>query len=246
MGARRWYVFDFQTLKRTAMKLAIHTFVILLLIGLGFSARGQLEYSLRTGIQINDVSVKGAGSFAGELPKSMTGTFAYLESDIPVSGNFSVLSGLGYTRKGFSVREDFNVDVLGLDLPVGARVLTKLDFIELPLMGKMEWGEGPVKFQAGMGPYIAYAFNGKLDPKASLFLEFDLPDIDINLDNNLYNRWDAGLAGMLGASYSFGSGSAFIEGRYQHGLTDMLDEPLLDIRVKNRAVQLGLGLRFQF
>ena len=50
--------------------------------------------------------------------------------------NFSLVTGAKYASRGFRMQEDLNIEVFGLDLPVGAKVDTRIDYVEVPVAFK--------------------------------------------------------------------------------------------------------------
>jgi hypothetical protein len=113
-------------------------------------------------------------------------------------------------------------------------------------LAKVRTNTEGINLYAFGGPSVGYALSGELDPRASVLLDFDLPNIDIPLDNNIYNRWEFSLVGGAGFEIPTGTGAIFGDIRYEHGLTNMLDNPLVDVRLKNEGVTAGIGYKHYF
>ena len=93
------------------------------------------------------------------------------------------------------------------------------------------------------GPSIAYAMDGKLRTKINSIIDINLTKTNINLANEDYNRFEfAGVVGT-GAFININNAKLFAEFKYHHGFSDLLDDPILDIQLKNRAFGIGMGLQ---
>jgi hypothetical protein len=142
----------------------------------------------------------------------------------------SLVTGAQYSSRGFGAREQFNVEFFGLDLPVGASVETRLHYLEVPLMLKYNLTEHGVRPYIKAGATAGYAISGKITPKINALINWNLPAININLENDLYNRFD--LSAVAGAGISIPTnenGSITMEATYRYSLNDMFLDNITDI-----------------
>ncbi len=164
-----------------------------------------------------------------------------------LSNHFSVLTGAQFASRGFAAREHFNIDVLGIDLPVGASVETRLNYIEVPLAMKYYFTNHGVMPYVRAGGSVGYAVEGKITPTVDAIIPWRLPSIPLNLENDLYNRVDLALQAGAGVSIPVNSTSALqFEVNYRHGLSDMLHEPILNLDIRSYGFTAGIGFTINF
>src|SRR4030095_16048279 len=152
-----------------------------------------------------------------------------------------------YSSRGFTARDKFNIDAFGLDLPVDARIDTRLEYIEVPLMLKYSIGNGKITPYIKAGATAGYAVSGKYQPKVDAIITWKLPAINVNLENDMYNRFD--FAGTVGAGLSVPineTGALQFDVNYRHSLNDMFHDKITDIRVKSFGFSAGIGYTMRF
>jgi len=203
------------------------------------------------------VGVKGIVIFAdastevfidnvNNAPKASAALGIGVFSEIPLNASFSFVPELQYIQKGFTLNEGFNTSVFGMGVPVGAKVTTRLNYLEAPLLLKGKINTGAVNLYAVAGPSFGYATSGTLQPKVTVLIDFNLPETDINLSNDIYDRKD--IAGIIGggAELPIGTGNLFADVRYQHSFTNIIKDPIADINISNKGVQLSVGYSYAF
>ena len=170
-----------------------------------------------------------------------------LQYEQKLSGQWSMVTGAQYTSRGFGAREQLDINVLGLDLPLGASMETRLHYLEVPLMLQYNLREGGVTPYLKAGASAAYALDGKITPKIDALVTWNLPSIPINLENDLYNRFD--LSALAGAGISIPTndiGSIQLEINYRHSLNDMFLDNITDVRIKTNGWTAGIGYSIRF
>ena len=208
--------------------------------------QAQISVGAKIGANFADTRVDGLlGNLAPEQT-TFTGFTAGVMAEIPMINALSFRPELNYIQKGFTVSQSFDVDLIGIDMEVGAKARTRINYIELPLLLKYSIGSDAAKVYAIAGPSIAYAANAELNPVATFIVDFNLPSIPINLDNNIYNRWE--ISGVLGAGgeVKAGNGKVFADARYNLGFTNMLNNPIVDLRIKNQGFNVSAGYAYSF
>ena len=153
------------------------------------NVNAQISVGAKIGANFADTRVDGLlGNLAPEQT-TFTGFTAGVMAEIPMINALSFRPELNYIQKGFTVSQSFDVDLIGIDMEVGAKARTRINYIELPLLLKYSIGSDAAKVYAIAGPSIAYAANAELNPVATFIVDFNLLSIPINLDNNIYKRW---------------------------------------------------------
>ena len=198
---------------------------------------------------MSDIQVTGLGlldlldPYIKPIPQYTAG----LQFEKELGRQFSVITGAQYTSRGFTAKENLNIDLLGLDLPIDARIDTRLKYVEVPLMLKYSIGSNAVKPYVKAGASAGYAFSGKLQPKVDAIITWNLPAISINLENDMYNRFD--VSGIVGAGVDIPineTGSIQLDFNYRHSLNDMFLDKITDIRIKSHGFSVGVGYTMRF
>jgi hypothetical protein len=166
-----------------------------------------------------------------------------LAGEYAVNEHFSVLSEINYQEKGFRIREQMDVNLLNIDIPLGVRVDTRVRYIDLPVMAKYAFGNGVVKAYVAAGPQVSYALNGRVKTRADFLVDFNVTNIPINFSTVNYQRYD--LAGVVAAGVDFptGNGKVFFDARYSQGLSDSFKLPVIDLNIKNHGFGFGIGYK---
>lgn len=156
---------------------------------------------------------------------------------------FSFQSGLGYTEKGFQLKEGFDLDILNLPMEIGVEANTTLRYVELPIQMKYNFNDGPLSFYALAGPTIGYAMSGDVRTKANLIFDINLIRNKLDLNDDIYRRVElSGILG-LGAEIKFDQGALVAQVNYQQGFSRVIDNTLLDLKLKNYGFGMNIGYR---
>lgn len=222
-----------------------------ILFGLCFmhQAHAQSNVTAHAAVGRSDIEVHGLGLLDVITPyiKPITQYTVGIQYEKDFTRHLAFITGGQYTSRGFGARESFNVDVFGLELPLGASIETRLNYIEVPLMLKYNITDGGITPYIQAGASAAYALNGKMTPKVEALISWRLPSIDINLENDMYNRFDVSAlvgAGVMIPTNEFGSFR--IEATYRHSLNDMFLDNITDIRIKSHGFAVGIGYAVRF
>ena len=202
----------------------------------------QFQLGVKTSYDVTSGTIDGVAEFLPS-PDYMDNYSVGLYGNLPLGQGFSFQPELLFRQKGFSVRESFPVDVFAIDIPIGVEARTIFKYVEMPLLAKYSTGDR-VKFFIEAGPALGYAVDAKLKERAHLIVDFNIGEQDLNLSNDLYNRFE--LSGLIGGGISIPAGNANIDlgMRYQHSITDILDDPIIDVRLRNYGFTFGAGVRF--
>ena len=167
--------------------------------------------------------------------------------NVPVAGGFSVQPELHFTRKGFKIDESADLKLFDVPLPVGGVAVTRINYVELPVLAKYNFGTGSVSAYLTAGPSVSYATGGRLDTRARVLVEIDLFSTDLNLDAIDYRRTE--LSGVLGGGVQFkaqNGNTFFVDARYTRGLTQVVDIPVVRDRLEQQSfgINVGYGIAF--
>ncbi len=206
------------------------------------------QYSIGAKIGVNFADTRVDGLLGDLAPEQTTysGFTAGIVAEIPLVNALSFRPEINYIQKGFTVGKAFDVSLLGIDMPIGAKAKTRINYIEMPLLLKYSYGTDDAKVYAIAGPNISYASSAELRPIATLIIDFNLPRVNINLGDDIYNRMEVSGTMGLGGEIKAGNGKIFADARYTLGFTNMLDNPIIDMRIKNQGFNISTGYAYTF
>lgn len=165
--------------------------------------------------------------------------------DIPLGERVSFRPELAYAQRGLVIRQSFDFDVLGVNVPLGARIALQTQNIELPLLAKINLAnsDSPVQPYLILGPAVSYAAGSRVSARGDGL--FRTQPLNLNLPlGGIMNRWDVSGVGGLGLAFNAGAGQIMLEGRYVHGFTRQIEVPVVQLPVRNRGVSVSLGYSF--
>lgn len=225
------------------MKRLFLTFTTLFfLVAISTVSFAQVQVGFRGGVNVGSVSMPN-GLDLSSVVKPSAGPTGAIFLDIPLSDRVSLRPELAYVQKGFLVRDGFNFNVGGFNLPLGARIAYQSQDIEVPLLLKVNLTDGPVQPYLLAGPAVSYAADGRIRTRATGLFTTQPLDVDLNY-GGLLNRWDfSGVAGA-GLALNVGAGKLFGEVRYEYGFTRQVQVPVFNVNVRNRGVTVSVGYSF--
>lgn len=157
------------------------------------SDSSKLKIGLKGGVNFSNLNADSVDD-NNVLTGFNLGVFARL----PITQTFAIQPELLYTTKGAELQYN-NAFVNGTST-------FKLNYLELPVLLVINLSEN---FSVHGGPYVAYLIDGKAtnDAQGTLF------DVENNLSNDDYNKFDSGVA--LGIGYE--TNSIGFGARYSYG-----------------------------
>lgn len=160
--------------------------------------------------------------------------------ELPINKNFSIQPELTFTQKGFLLKEgiDAGGDFLGVDLKIGARAALKTNYIEVPVLAKIKMGaeENGVRSYFVFGPAVGYMADAGVVVRVLQILP-----IRSDIGTGFFNQFEISGVGGAGIEIPIGNAKMFLEGRYQHGFSRVLDTPVIALPVRNRTFGASLG-----
>jgi hypothetical protein len=161
-----------------------------------------------------------------------TGFFAGVNTNIPVTKNFSIEPGLYYTQKGYDLAGKF--DMKGIEfLGAKAKAGLQTQYIDLPVLFKGNFGG----FQIFAGPQVSYLAQANLKTTAGV-LGFNILNKTMDVSDQ-FNRWDAAVT--AGVGYQFTNGMN-IMASYDYGLVKV--DASQNLNAFNRSIKVGIGINF--
>jgi Outer membrane protein beta-barrel domain len=220
------------------MKTLIKTIVLFLVANFSFAQTVQL------GVRMG---ANGSKMTQFELVENLIPEFKFLAApsgaiymDIPVGKNFSIQPELAFTQKGFAVKESINVgeEFLGVDLNIGGRLALKTNYIEMPVLAKIKFGNdhNAARGYITFGPAVGYMADAGVVVRVLSILP-----IRSDVGTGFFNQFEFSGIGGAGVEIPLGKGKMFIEGRYQHGFSRTLDTPVIALPVRNRTFGGSIG-----
>jgi len=228
------------------MKRAIY----LAIIAMFFSvfAFSQNSVGLSTGFNFANISQNGFdnGEFSG-LKHSTFGTIGLVYKR-SLDNNWSLSTGFNYSRRGAQSSITEGVVLYGKTFDVGAKLVHKMDYLELPLLFEYRFNGNNTGFSPYVfaGPLLSYERGYNIAVKAHVLIDINLFNYNVDISNGLFNRYD--LSGVAGAGLSFPvrTGTINLDARYIYGFTDLLDNPILDFNLKHKNIRLGVSYMYKF
>jgi len=163
---------------------------------------------------------------------------------------FSVQPELYFIQKGFNATTKGEMYEGEAIFDYTADQKYKINYFEVPLLARFEFGSGNTKFSFLAGPSLGYGLGGKMKGTLTLDDGYDTYKQDIESDikfgdapvndeeiEDLYfdNRLDFGA--VVGAGVTF-SNKVIVEARYGLGFTNLSD----DNDSANRTIQFSVGI----
>jgi hypothetical protein len=220
--------------------------VVLIIAALGFYqvSIAQLSIGVKGGVNFANVyTTEALGNLTPDFKPIDEFHFGVV-GELGLTNHFALQSELNVIKKGLQFDEDFNANVFNMNIPLGVTTEARFTYIEVPVLAKVKFGDGPLQAYAVAGPTFGYAAAGRLDNKAKALLEIDLGSVDIDLDQINYERFEIGAQAGLGAVLDLGGTQLFADARYGLGFTELYDIPIFEERVKNKGISLSAGIMF--
>lgn len=217
---------------------------MILFIGLTTGLFAQNYLGLRAGLNFASVNITSIELDEGpvDLEKSpITGANFAVFSQLGISSSFAIQPELTYLQKGVELKASED-DIENVQM--------RVNYLELPVLAKMLFGQEGVRANLFAGPSVGYAMNGKIkfNIEGTKFTEDIDFGADYDEDGTKPRRMDLG--GVVGGGLEIGSGKSLVlmDVRYGLGFSDVTkyrNGRPNDID-KHRNAGLGLTLGYKF
>jgi len=156
--------------------------------------------------------------------------------------NPTLLNGApDYTKKGFIINEGIPLEIANIPLPVGVKVTTDLNYMELPILAKYNFGNEKVGGYLTAGPTMSYASSGRFRTAANFIIDLNVIDQEFDFDNLNISKFDVGASIGAGGTVKLGTTKLFMDARYTHGFNKLDNIPVIDLDFKNKNFSLTTG-----
>lgn len=224
------------------MKYALSILSIMLI---GIQAQSQFSIGTHAGVDINNIQITGIPETLTELKQNTSFATVGIHGAYALTPSVAIKAELNYSKKGFEIDQTINRSLFGINIPIGIKARTSLAVIESPLVVAYTKPTGSVNLFIEGGPVFSYATSGRVEPVGALGLDFNLPDLPIEFSGDGYNRMGVGGALGIGISKDISEQmSIFGRTRYTHSFTDLLNNPLIEMKTRANTVHLGIGLSY--
>ncbi|MFK8102712.1 MAG: porin family protein [Saprospiraceae bacterium] len=201
----------------------------------------QTAIGFRAGVNIANVKAFGISNAIPVNTQSIFGPNLALVAEFGLGNNFALQTELNYLTRGFQVRESIDLDLFGANVPLGATAITKINYLDIPVLAKYKFGSEKLSAYLTAGPVLGYALNGRLETRANFLIDVPVYDTDINLSSDNINRFEFGASLGAGVSFNTSAGNFFIDARYTQGFTQMDQISFLDLNIKNQGFGISAG-----
>ncbi len=216
------------------MKALIKIFaIVLFLTGVNQVLKAQtMGLGVRGGVNLatSEVREKIDGSWNTDMKDYIVGVNAGLVVEIGFSDMFFLQPEVNYVQKGYKTT---------IQNGTKSEFTTTMNYVEMPILLKGEFGAGDLKFNAILGPTFSYAFDGKT--------KFDGETTDIDFGKDNVKQYDIGGMAGIGLGYDVYPGTVFLDARLGWGFTNLNDSDNSDnFKWRNRGLNIGVGYIYDF
>jgi hypothetical protein len=197
----------------------------------------QITFGIKGGGSLASFKFDGDEAVSDEQAKvfndnrKMFATFhAGVTADIALSENLVIQPALQFAPKGVKIESSDGID--------NTKLRIVCNYIELPV-NVLYRQSSKGGFYGGVGPYVAYAINGKTFSQLNNDAE---EEDDIKFDNtDGFKRLDFGANAMIG--YELPAGIT-VGANYSLGLTSITDPKNFGLSTKTSYIGLSVGYKF--
>lgn len=204
-------------------------------------AMAQVSIGLKGGVNFANITgpnLSSIGVPSTSANKSLTfGAVA----EIPIAHGFSIQPELNYSKKGFDMNIGVPLNFIDIPLPLGVKAITDLNYVEVPVLAKYNFGTGAVGGYVAAGPTVSYAKSAQFRTAANFIIDFNLIKQDIDLDALNISRMDVGGTIAAGGTLNVGSTKLFLDARYTHGFKKLDNVPVIDLDFRNTNFAITTG-----
>jgi len=217
------------------------------LLGLAFAllistfSIAQVSLGVKGGINFANISTPDLSVIG--IPKTQTNPSITVGAiaEIPIAGGFSIQPELNFTQKGFVIKENIPLDLINMPLPIGVKATTDLNYFELPVLAKMNFGNEKTGAYVTAGPTVSYAQSARFRTSTNFIIDINIVDQKFDLDALNISRWDIGASVGAGGTVNLGGTKLFVDARYTHGFQKLDNIPVIDLDFKNKSFALTTG-----
>ncbi|HFB99317.1 MAG TPA: hypothetical protein ENJ53_00795, partial [Phaeodactylibacter sp.] len=145
-------------------------------------------------------------------------------------------------KKGFVIAGNIPLKFKDIPLPLGVKATTSLNYVEVPVLAKYNFGNGKVGGYIAAGSTLGYASSARFKTTTNFIIDINVIDKKLNLDALKISRLDIGGTVGVGGTVNFSGVQLFVDARYTHGFKKLDNVPVIDLDFNNRNFALTTGL----
>lgn len=198
----------------------------------------QLSIGVRAGIGFNNWDVSGLEE-DNEIEFENYSSYVFaIPLEIGITKSFAIQPELSFTQKGTFVSQELG-ELGGIDFGEVSSEY-KVTYIEIPVLAKVKVGSETAGLGIFAGPSFSYATKGEII--TSFLGETETINIFEEAEDG-FSRSDVNIQVGVSPYFKVGDLQLFLDARYLLGVSDLETEEE-DNSIKNRSLQLSLGLMF--
>lgn len=213
---------------------------ICMAVGSAIALKAQdIHLGVNTGLNFSHFSYnlkdKAQQSDAEKNAQYTTGFVLGVPVEFDYNPLFSLVLEPGFIQKGYQ-----SYDTFGQSYYKG--VLTS-NYLELPILAKLKFGEEDVSGYFLIGPSLSYALSVSRYQETNQNGKVESRTTSINFNSDHYNNIDAAFNIGVGVAIKAGTGNVLISTKYQYGLLNLNTYPKAkdDYKVYNSGFMLTAG-----
>lgn len=231
----------FQLIKSIAMKNLLIVFAGLFL---SLSTHAQVHFGIKSGLDIASIDYSGNTATIQDLSTATVNPVIGIYSEYFIAPNWSIKSGIDYSKQSAKLGKTFDVKLFNVQVPIELSTRLTSKNIYIPITAQYYQGIGKAQIFASVGAGMSKAISAQIEPRVKAILEFNLPQLEINTSQFNSNQW-YGTAG-IGLAYPVANGQIQGSLSYRHSFETLKPEFVVDLDMKQRAIQIGVGYSYSF
>ncbi len=228
-------------------KLLFPFLVLLFIVAIQDQLSAQTEFGASYGLTLNSAQIKGVNDdFLPEVTE-FVGNTAGLDLAFRMDEHFSFVTGLYWEERGMDSRYDWDIDFLGLEVPVGLKIRTRIHYLEMPLAMKVKFANKKKvhPFFAG-GVKLGLALDGNIAVLGQVVVDIKITEIPINLASDNARQFDLSPFMMTGLDIPYKCGVFTFGLAYEYSAFNFLKESTIAIEFRHYGFSTTLGYRYKF
>lgn len=174
--------------------------------------------------------------------KPAIGIILGIPVEIKLSDIIAIYSGITYYQKGGKTIQTYN----NVDTISTTKETSKINYMEIPVMGKFYFTHKTVSAYAMVGPSVGYAINAKYKINDPLMTDqnYNGKIKHKDLHDSGISYFDFSIAIGGGMSYKVWKGNLFLNIIYSYGITNIVyksNDIFNGIKEHNRGLGINLG-----
>jgi hypothetical protein len=218
-------------------------FFALSLVTLSLPVLAQTNLEVNVGPAFSNVSMKGLSSSFRPDRTLHAGLLAQVLASKNIGNHFEVETGLAYQEKGFHIKEGINMDILNLPVKLGVEAITTMRYIQIPLHLKYNLSSQGIQVFVFAGPSVGYAMSGNVRTRANFIFDVNINNTRLDLNQTMYNRIELGGNAGGGIGLPIGDGQLTARFNFNQGFNRVIDNTLVDLRLKNYGFGMNIGYK---